>query len=317
MRAAIYHGPGDVRIERRPIPEPGAGEVLISVDAALTDGTDAKCYRRGHPVLLGPPPSPFGHEYAGTVVAVGEGSPYRPGVRVAGANSAPCGSCPPCRRDDESLCENLLPLLNGAYAEYLLVPERIARVNLHPIPDDLAAEVAAMCEPLACAIHGAEATGAGRGDAICVLGRGALGRMLATALEARGCAVTTLGSADDDPPAAFDAVIEAAGTADAWQRGVRLVRPGGTVVLFGGLPGGTAVPFDAYRLHYEAITVRGVFHHAPRHIRAALDLLASGAAAFRPLLTHTFGLDDVVVPLEMTCGIRPREGLVKAVIRAG
>ena len=104
---------------------------MIRVEAALTCGTDAKTYRRGHPVLLGPPPAPFGHEYAGTVLRAGPGAPFRSGERVAGANSAPCGACRTCRRGAEPLCENLFPLLNGAYAEELLVPARIAAVNVH------------------------------------------------------------------------------------------------------------------------------------------------------------------------------------------
>ena len=79
------------------MPAPGPGEVLVRIEAALTDGTDAKCYLRGHPVLLGPTPSPFGHEYAGTVAAAGAGAPFAVGDRVAGANSAPCDACEPCR----------------------------------------------------------------------------------------------------------------------------------------------------------------------------------------------------------------------------
>src|SRR5262249_13312976 len=99
MRAAMFHAPRDVRIECVRVPEPGPGEVLVRIDAALTDGTDAKCYLRGHPVLLGATPSPFGHEYAGTVAAVGDGTRFRPGDRVAGANSAPCDACEPCLAD--------------------------------------------------------------------------------------------------------------------------------------------------------------------------------------------------------------------------
>jgi L-iditol 2-dehydrogenase len=315
VRAAIFHAPLDVRIEEAPDPEPGPGEVVIRVDAALTCGTDAKCYRRGHPVLLGPPPSPFGHEYAGTVVATGEGSRFSVGERVAGANSAPCGHCRRCLARDEALCANLLPLLNGAYAEYLRIPARIAAVNLHRLPDGLEPAVAAMCEPLACALHAVEVSGAGAGERVAVLGRGPLGRMVAAALAARDCDVTALGSADPDRPEPFDRVIEAAGRPEAWQRAAAIVRPGGTAVLFGGLPSGTSVAFDAQRLHYDAITVRGVFHHAPRHVRAALDLLAADPATYRALITHTFPLEDVVVPLEMTCGLRPRSGLVKALIR--
>ena len=102
------------------------GDVLVQVEVALTDGTDAKAFRRGHPLLLAELPSPFGHEFCGIDVATGR--------RVVAANSAPCGECPPCRRGEETLCENLRPFLNGAYAEYLLVPARIAERNLLPVP---------------------------------------------------------------------------------------------------------------------------------------------------------------------------------------
>ncbi len=127
MRALIFHGPGDLRLEDVPRPEPQAeGDMLVQVEVALTDGTDAKAFRRGHPVLLGPPPSPFGHEFCGVDVATGR--------RVVAPNSAPCGACAPCRRDQETLCERLFPLLNGAYAEYLLVPARIADRGRAPCP---------------------------------------------------------------------------------------------------------------------------------------------------------------------------------------
>ena len=69
MKALIFHGPGDVRLEDVPDPVPGPGDVLVQVEVALTDGTDAKAFQRGHPVLLGPPPSPFGHEFCGIDVA--------------------------------------------------------------------------------------------------------------------------------------------------------------------------------------------------------------------------------------------------------
>jgi len=160
-----------------------------------------------------------------------------------------------------------------------------------------------------------EATEARAGDRVCVLGRGALGRMLAASLAARGCEVVALRSSDPDPDVAFDRVVEAAGTAAAWERAVRVAAPGATVVLFGGLPAGTSVPVDAYRLHYEALTLRGVFHHAPRHVRAAIELLSRDPLPFRALITHEYGLDEVVVPLEMTAGLRPRDGILKAVIR--
>ena len=92
MRAARFHGPGDLRVETVPVPRPGPGELVVAVAAAATNGTDAKSLRRGHPVLLPDPPCGFGHEWAGTVAAVGDGvATFAVGDRVTGANSAPCG----------------------------------------------------------------------------------------------------------------------------------------------------------------------------------------------------------------------------------
>jgi L-iditol 2-dehydrogenase len=88
-------------------------------------------------------------------------------------------------------------------------------------------------------------------------------------------------------------VIEAAGTAEAWTDALRLVRPGGTVLFFGGLERGATVPVDAYRVHYEELTLRGAFHHTPRHVRAALAFLASGAYPWERLVTHRVGLDGL------------------------
>jgi len=313
VRALRFHGPGDVRLEDVPRPEPGPGEVLLQVEAALTDGTDLKAFRRGHPVLLGPPPSPFGHELCGIDVATGR--------RYVPANSAPCGECEPCRRADETLCESLFPLLNGAYAELLLVPERIARTNLLPVPDSLPAEIAAMVEPLACCLRGVEA-GIRAGDTVAVVGLGPIGLMLCACVADAGGRPVGVGSrperralaplfgAETGDGAGADVVIEAAGTAAAWQLAVGLVRPGGIVVLFGGLPGGTEVPLDAGRVHYEQLTIRGVFHHAPRHVRAALAFLASGAYPWERLVTHRVGLDGVAALLADP----PRDYLKAAVI---
>ena len=193
MIAARYWAPQDVRVEQVAEPEPEAGEVVLRVEAALTCGTDAKCYRRGHPVLLGPPPAPFGHEYAGVVVACGEGAPFAEGDRVCGVNSSPCRACAACLRGREELCADLYPLLNGAYAESLRVPPRIASVNLHRIPEGVPPEVAAALEPLACAVHGADDAGVAPGQHVAIVGRGPLGRLLALACEARGATAELLG----------------------------------------------------------------------------------------------------------------------------
>lgn len=298
MRALLYYGSGDLRVEEVPRPEPAPGQVLVQVEVALTDGTDAKAFRRGHPVLLDEPPSPFGHEFCGIEVAGGR--------RVVAANSAPCGTCSACGRGEETLCENLRPFLNGAYAEYVLVPERVAARNLLPVPPRLAPEVASMVEPLARCLHGVERADIQPGQTVAVLGPGPVGLMLcAAARDAGAGSVVAVGGRQErrELASAFgatpalgagaDVVIEAVGSEEAWQDAVRLARPGGTVVLFGGLPQGAEVLLDAYRLHYEELTVRGAFHHAPRHVRAALAFLASGAYPWERLVTHQVGLEEV------------------------
>ena len=314
MRALRLHGPGDLRLENVPDPVPGDGDVVLQVEVALTDGTDLKAYRRGHPVLLGPPPSPFGHEVCGIDVATGR--------RLVPANSAPCGVCPACVRGQETLCEHLFPLLNGAYAELLLVPERIARTNLLPVPAGLGSEAAAMTEPLACCLHGVEVAGVERGDTVAIVGLGPIGLMLCACVadaggspvgvgsrEERRALAPSFGAAAADPDDA-DIVIEAAGTVESWERALALVRPGGTVLAFGGLPRDARVEIDPYRIHYEEVRLVGAFHHAPRHLRAALAFLASGAYPFERLVTHEIGLDGVAGLLE-----DPPRDYLKAAVR--
>ena len=301
MKALIFHGPGDLRLEDVPRPQAGPGDVLLQVEVALTDGTDLKAFRRGHPVLLGEPPSPFGHEVCGVDTATGR--------RFVAANSAPCGECAACRRGQQTQCGSLLPLLNGAYAEYLLVPERIARTNLLRVPDGLPGEVAALVEPLACCLHGVEVADVQSGDAVAVLGLGPIGLMLCACVADAGGRPVGVGSRPERRALApafgaelgdgegADVVIEAAGTSEAWHHAVELVRPGGTVVFFGGLPAGAAPAIDATRLHYDELTLRGAFHHAPRHVRAALAFLASRAYPWEQLVTHRAGLDGVAALL--------------------
>jgi L-iditol 2-dehydrogenase len=297
MRALVFHGPGDLRLEDVPDPRPHDGDVLLQVEVALTDGTDLKAFRRGHPVLLGPPPSPFGHEVCGIDVATGR--------RVVAANSAPCGACPPCMRGQETLCQNLFPLLNGAYAELLLVPERIARRNVLAVPPGLAPEAAAMTEPLACCLHGIDVAGVEHGDNVAIVGAGPIGLMLCACVADAGGRPVVVGGrperrelaslfgAISAEPAGADVVIEAAGTVEAWLRALELVRPGGTVLAFGGLPSDARVAIDPYRIHYEEVRLVGAFHHTPRHIRAALGFLASDAYPFERLVTHRVGLDGL------------------------
>jgi L-iditol 2-dehydrogenase len=308
VRAALLYAPGDLRVEEVPRPEPGPGDVLVQVELALTDGTDLKTYRRGHPLLLTESPARFGHEFCGLV----------DGRRVVAANSAPCGECDGCARGEQ--CRDLV-FLSGAYAEWLVVPERIAAVNLHDVPRGVAPEVAAMVEPLACCLRGIERAGITAGDTVAILGAGPIGLMLAACVadaggwpvvvggrEERRALVEEFGAEVGDGRGA-DVVIEAVGTEQAWSDAVALVRPGGTVVMFGGLPRDARPPVDAYRVHYEELTVRGSFHHTPQTVRAALVFLASDAYPWTRLVTHRVSLDELPTLFEA-----PPAGLLKAAV---
>ena len=218
------------------------------------------------------------------------------------------------------------------------MPERIARVNLLPVPPGLAPEVAALVEPLACCLHGVERAGIREGDTVAVLGAGPIGLMLcACVADAGGRPVVVGGRAERRALApAFGAVagdgggadvaIEATGTADGWRDAVTLVRPGGTAVFFSGLPAGTEVALDATRVHYEELTVRGAFHHTPRTVRAALAFLASGARPWERLLTHEVGArgrrgavrgSAARLSQGTSSGLRPRRASGRARARRG
>jgi len=282
----------------------------VQIEVALTDGTDLKTFRRGHPLLLSESPSPFGHEFCGFDVATGK--------RVVAANSAPCGTCEQCARGRAELCNSLLPLLNGAYAELLVVPERIARVNLHPVPRTVPSEVAALVEPLACALHAA--AGVEPRQTVAVLGPGPMGMLLCACLKDAGADVLIAGGTRERRELAqefgatpgdareADVVIEATGKPEGWRDAVSAVRRGGTVIFFSGIQGG--IELDAERIHYDELTLRGVFHHTPQTVRAALAFLASGAYPWRALFTHEVSLEQLPAFFAS-----PPDGYLKAVVR--
>ncbi len=326
MLATMYYGPMDIRLEQRPIPRPEAGEVLVQVAAATTCGTDVKTYRRGHPLLFPHTPAGFGHEVAGLVAAVGAGvQQCLEGDAVVVANSAPCRSCFYCRRRQESLCENLL-FLNGAYAEYLLVPERIVRYNLYRLPSETSFVAAALTEPLACALHGIDVSGITADDTVAILGSGPLGLLLVALAKIRGARVIVTGrgeerlalahhfgadividvatlSAQEQLEAVYnkteaqrgaDIVIEAIGTPNTWELAAHMTRPGGLVNFFGGCPSGTQVRLETRPIHYSELTIKGVFHHTPSYFAQALDLIVNHQIDVEALITACVPLASTI-----------------------
>jgi len=341
QRTVFLVGPERVELREVPLAEPGPGELLVKIGAATTCGTDVKVFRRGgHPRML-KAPTPFGHELAGTVVAVSkEKGRWQIGDSVVVANSAPCDCCRYCEADRQNLCSDL-QYLNGAFAEYILVPRRFAERNTWPLPDGVSFEVAALTEPLACVLHGVEACHLREGSDVVVYGAGPIGLLFVAALASTGHRVTLAdpnperlrvgkqlgaeemreiqrggGQAENVVSSAryatgFDVAIDATGVPEVWSDAIDSVRPGGLVNLFGGCAPGTSVALDTHRVHYSEITLKGVYHHRPKTVRAALEMLAQGAFDARLLLSAEKPLEE----LEEALRGMMRKEFLKVVIR--
>ena len=324
MKAVLFYGPENIKYEDVRLRPLKKGEVLVKIMSALTCGTDVKTYRRGHPVLIKTIPSGFGHEFSGVIEKLGEGvTKFSVGDRVVAANSAPCGECFFCKRGEYNLCEHL-DLLNGAYAEYIIVPERIVEKNMLVLPDDLSFDKAAFCEPLANVVHGVERSDIKAGQTVGIIGIGPIGLMFARLAKLKGANVIVAGRnplklkmadefahADEiidlkkypnpekifkeytDEKRGLDLAVECVGLPEIWERIFSCVRPGGTVHFFGGCKSGSTVTFDTTKMHYGDIKLMSVFHHTPKYFRQALDYIASGDVEVEKLITNTLSLKDV------------------------
>lgn len=298
MRSLFLEAPGQIALRETDVPEPGPGELLVRVKAATTCGTDLKAYRRGHPKI--PMPGPFGHEYAGVVEAVGEGAAFRPGEDVMGVHSAPCQRCFWCLRGQENLCDSIMEtMVLGSFAEYLLIPERIARLNVFEKPASLPFVQASLLEPLASVAQGVlelQKMGVLPGvENALVIGPGAIGLMWLAALRAEGVSQVTVAGRNPErlavaermgarvepasaiPPLepGYDLVVEATGQVAIWESSVDHARRGGTVVLFGGPPGGSRASFDTHRLHYDQIALLSPFHFGTAAVRLSHEWLTT------------------------------------------
>lgn len=305
MMAAVLYGKEHLQVEPVAVPTIGKGDVLVRVRTALTCGTDVKVFRRGYHARMIVPPALFGHELAGDIVAVGEDvTKWRVGQRIVAANSAPCAECFYCQRGLENLCDDLL-FNNGAYAEYIRIPSRIVDRNMYEIPVHVGYQDAALVEPLACVLRGLEETGVRPGDNVAVMGLGPIGSMFVRLAKVYGARVIAIGRRKSQLDRAarmgaselliahdgvdlvpqikdltggrgVDVAIEAVGLPEAWQAAIRMVRKGGTVNFFGGCPNDSKIKLDTNLLHYSELTCKASFHHTPKHIRKALELVGAG-----------------------------------------
>src|SRR5271168_4437262 len=343
MTAAVLYGSEDLRIEQMDVPGVKPDEVLLRVRLALTDGTDLKVWKRGYHARMIQPPAVFGHEVVGEVAAVGKrvDSRWRIGLRVVAANSAPCLRCYHCRRGQENLCEDLL-FNNGAYAEYLRIPGRIVMENMLEVPHSFDDGIAALVEPLACVLRGIHEMEVRTGDTAVVIGCGPIGlkyvRMLsrrgvrvialarrATSLElARrlGAAATINVSGVKDLVAAVkdltedrrgpDSVVEAAGNPATWKQALTMVRRGGVVNFFSGLPSGTFVEIEPAEIHYSEIKIISPFHHTPRFIREALEAIRRGDILAHDFVTEEIHLGELP---QAFARMKSRSGEIKLAVR--
>jgi L-iditol 2-dehydrogenase len=325
MRAVVVERPGAAALRRVPRPEPGAGEVLVRVGAAGICGSDVE-------VLEGRRPAPFvrypiipGHEWAGTIAAVGPGvENVDEGDVVVAEGFRACGDCARCREGRTNLCSADYAETGfthaGAFAEFLSVPAHL--VYRLPPGTDLAA--AAILEPAACVAQGLLEVDLRPGVTAVVVGSGTLG-LLAVALlgrygpsrlalvgtrsarldlgRAMGATETWNVHDNDVPEGGFDFVFEATGNVAGARTAVALARRGGTVVLEGisGRPGG----IDADAVVLGHLRVQGVFGASRTAWRWVTDLFAAGLLDTEPLVSHSFPLEEHVAAF---AALTDREG---------
>jgi len=301
MRSAVYRRPGDIGVEERPVPRPGPGEVLIEVAYCGICGSDLHIMIEG----WGKPGSVGGHEFTGTVAAVGEGvTRWSVGDDVVCGPYPRCGECRRCREGKPSQCERRSAPVDGdtggAFARYVVTDER----SLLALPAGMSPRVAALAEPLAVALHGITRSGAVPGDAAMVFGAGPIGALTIAALVAMDVAPVVvvepsarrkrlaldLGATEVLDPAeletfppweperqstrAVDVVLECSGKKAAMESGFYQLRRGGHLVLVGA--GMESPSFDPNRLILNELTVMGSFVYDADGFERALDLLASG-----------------------------------------
>ncbi len=322
MLQAFLIEPGRIELREVKIPGPSKEDVLIKVHTALTCGTDLKAYLRGHPLI--PMPGPFGHEFSGIIVEKGKGvKDFTEGDKVMGVHTAPCMTCKYCKKRLFNLCEDIMNTkVLGAFSEYLLLPSHIVKKNLYHKPEELDFDNAAFLEPLSCVIHSIKSLGTKEGDTALVIGAGPIGMLHMILLKERGLKVIitartkakldiakkmgadiaveaeklTEAVKDFTNGLGVDAVIECTGQLEVWKASLNYVRRGGTVILFGGVKSGTEVCYDTGRLHYDEISLKGVFHFTPDDVKLAAKVIQRFNLS--PMITNRLPLTEITMAFE-------------------
>lgn len=341
MRACVFHGPGDVRVEDRPDPAAGPGELVLRPAATGICHSDIRVYQGQKHARPGVIP---GHEVAGVVVEAGPGvEGYRPGDAVVVCPIVACGACFYCVTGRRNRCLQRVTLgyeEDGGLAEYLRLPASVVGAGQAlPVPDGMSLELASLTEPAACVLNSLEACRVGAGSTLCLLGAGPMGllhvvlaRRLGAAavivsepVEERRAYARRLGATHvvdpsaQDPLAAVrdatgglgaDAVVLTIGRPEAVPEALRLVRRQGVVNLFAGFPPGAVSQLDPNAVHYTEAVLTGTQNATVDQYRRALALLA-GAPEALDVVTHRYGIEDAPQAYAARLGM---EGLKSAVV---
>ncbi|SHO50634.1 alcohol dehydrogenase catalytic domain-containing protein [Anaerocolumna xylanovorans] len=328
MKAAVFYGIEDIRIEEREIPHIGPDEYLIKVKAAAICGSELRTYLHGHAKIK--EPQILGHEFAGEVVEIGENiRGLTVGERVSVHPGIPCGHCYYCDQGYQNLCEerkNISIHYPGAFAEYVKIPGKTLELGTCvKIPENIPYEVAALGDPVVSALNGEEMIDARLGDSILILGCGPIGMLHAMVARLKGASTIILANrsrnrlelakernladyyfcleSDGDLKEFVKKVtggrgpnkVVVANTSKASaKQGVEVVAKGGLVQLFAGFPKDNPfLDLDGNLIHYNQLTVSSSYGSTPRQFQLAEKLLFEGKIDGASLITHRLPLDEI------------------------
>jgi alcohol dehydrogenase len=346
MKALVFCGPNRLRLENVAIPMAGAGEAVIRVTLTTICGTDLHILKGEYPVKPG---LIIGHEPVGVIHELGEGiTGYAVGDRVLVGAITPCGQCNSCLSANWSQCGGALGgwkfgnTINGAQAEYLLVPH--AQANLAKIPDELTDEqVVLLADIASTGISGAESANLQIGDTAVVFAQGPIGLCATAGAKLKGASLII--AVESDPfrtemakrmgadvvldftkedvvesvkhltgGRGVDVAIEALGTQATFESALRVLRPGGTLSSLGVYSGKLSVPLEPFAAglgDHKIVTT--LCPGGKERMRRLLELVRHGRLDLTPLLTHTFPLDRIVEAYAIFA--ERRDGVIKVAIR--
>jgi L-iditol 2-dehydrogenase len=336
MLSAVLNGPRDLRVKEIDEPSRPPGGVTIRVEACSICGTDVKMWNRGHRDLSYP--RILGHEFVGIVEEIDDGSNLQRGERVQIWPGIACGRCDPCLRGRDNQCRNMRIIgfnMDGAFAELVTLPrESLELGGINRVPDGLDPRTATLAEPLACCINGQDGCRVGPGDRVLIVGSGPVGLMHAALARWNAADMVLLVETDrsrremtgpvrpdhvlpgenmtDEVLNAtdgegVDVVIIAAPGVQVDQGLVRLLRAGGRISLFSGMPSSFSMgEFDLNSIHYGEFSLVGAYGCRSEGCRRALELLEDGLVDPEWMFTCHVSLDDVIEGMRHSLG---RKGL--------